>query len=311
MKVEKVRELSPYLCAGEYASTVDGRIFFLTSESEHPMLAGNYDPAKSQSVRILEQPKQFAGSMLWFTSGGEIKIFSQESVLILCSSADSYQQKIQHYNYFSAFFPVPSLQPLDAERLQLLEKRIDFRRITTEDDAWILRRIYQDYTEYFRQQRKRAAEGSLEERLTQPNEKLEDLIKEIQPELLAAKFPFLMLHGDLWTENILVERGSETLWYIDWDTAGEYLFFHDFFKFMWNEWDVHDNHQYYQDYLAGKYDDAFMQLFQLFQLDFQTQYRKDYFYLFFLGFMLAEGDAIAPSWKWEELAAFLDKVVRK
>lgn len=115
-----------------------------------------------------------------------------------------------------------------------------------------------------------------------------------------------MLHGDLWTENILLERDSEKLWYIDWDTAGEYFFCHDFFKFMWNEFDVHGNSHYYQAYLAGKYDEAFTQLFGLFQLNFQPQYRKAYFYLSFLSFML-EGQEY--SWKWNELADFLEKVV--
>lgn len=305
-KAKQVGTLSPYLCAGEYASAEEGRIFFLTTESNNPMIVGKYDPAKSQRVLIPEQPKQFAGNILWFTSGGEIKIFSQESVLILCSSEASYQQKIQHYRYFSPFFPVPALQQQNAEKFQLLEERIDFRRITNEDDSLILKAIYQDYTVYFRQQRKKAVEHRFEELLIQHNEKLDPLIREIQPELLATKFPFLMLHGDLWTENILLERDSEKLWYIDWDSAGEYFFCHDFFKFMWNELDVHGNPHYYQNYLAGKYDEAFTQLFDLFQLNFQPQHRKDYFYLSFLSFML-EGQEY--SWKWNELADFLDKVV--
>lgn len=305
-RAEQVQEFSRYLTAGEYASAEDGRIFFLTTERNHPMIVGKYDSANTQKVLIPDQPKAFSGRILWFTSGGEIKIFSPAEVLILCSSETSYQQKIQHYDYFSPFFSVPALQQQDAEKLQLMEERIDFRKITPQDDSLILKTIYQDYRHYFQQQRTTAAAHRLAD---QTREELAVLTKEIHPDLLATKFPFLMLHGDLWTENILLERESEKLWYIDWDTAGDYLFFHDFFKFMWNELDVHGNQHYYQDYLAGKYDEAFADSFQLFQLDFQPQYRKDYFYLFFLGFMLKQDDGIADKWKQLEFADFLKKVV--
>ncbi|MEO1769779.1 aminoglycoside phosphotransferase family protein [Candidatus Enterococcus ferrettii] len=307
---EQVQKLAQYLAAGEYFSAEEDRIFFLENQMNHPMIAGKYKPENSQRVLISEQKvKQFSGTILWFTSSGEIKIFSEDTVLILCSSKASYQKKIQHYNYFSPFFSVPLLQQRNAEKLQLIEERIDFRRIATQDDPLILKTIYQDYTRYFLQQRTMAAKHSVAEFLAQPNERLEKLVKEIQPDLLTAQFPFLMLHGDLWTENILLEKENENLWYIDWDTAGEYLFFHDFFKFMWNEVDVHANHRYYQAYLAGEYDEAFARIFGLFQLEFQPEYRKDYFYLFFLGFMLAGDDSIADSWKQIELVDFLEKIV--
>ncbi len=40
------------------------------------------------------------------------------------------------------------------------------------------------------------------------------------------KFPFLELHGDLWTSNILIdEHHNEDIYYIDWEHSKEYIMF--------------------------------------------------------------------------------------
>ncbi len=51
----------------------------------------------------------------------------------------------------------------------------------------------------------------------------QQIVTEIDRALFDVKFPFLKLHGDLWTDNLLL--GSEGLWYIDWDESAEYIFF--------------------------------------------------------------------------------------
>lgn len=103
---EQVQKLAQYLTAGEYFSAEEDRIFFLENQMNHPMIAGKYKPENSQRVLISEQKvKQFSGTILWFTSSGEIKIFSEDTVLILCSSKASYQKKFSIITISHRSFP--------------------------------------------------------------------------------------------------------------------------------------------------------------------------------------------------------------
>lgn len=317
-KRTKIEELGPYLEAGEYImDNNEARIAFRLAEKDHPIVAGAFDASALDQVQpiIIEgnASKQFPGKILWFCSNGDIKIFSDTNTLILSSTKEHYQQKFQYYKTFSSFFQMPKLLSHDSGNCILTEELIDFRSKTEEDDPLILSTIYHDYRNYFAKKQATAVYRSMDELLTTSSnadnkQDFERLLNMIDPQLLEAAFPFLPLHGDLWTDNLLVAKSDDQVWYIDWDTAGEYYFLFDFFKFMWNELDVHDNRSYYERYLSGDFDDQFTELFAIFNLEFQPAHKKDYLLLFFLNFMLDEGK-IPYEVKLMEWADFQQKVL--
>ncbi|MGM0213842.1 phosphotransferase [Enterococcus sp. AZ109] len=317
-KRTKIEEVSPYLEAGEYMmDNQEARVAFQPTEKNHPIVAGMYDSNtidRAQPIIIKDDsPKKFPGRILWFCSNGDIKIFSDKQVLILCSAKEHYQQKFQHYKTFSPFFQMPKLLSHDVEKYILTEELIEFRSKREQDDTLILSTIYRDYRNYFTNKQATVVFRSINELLTTSTNAshkpdFEDLLNRIDSRFLEMEFPFLPLHGDLWTDNLLLAKSDDQVWYIDWDTAGEYFFLFDFFKFMWNELDVHDNRSYYEHYLNGIFDDQFTGLFAIFNLEFQPAHKQDYLLLFFLNFMLDEG-AVPYEVKLMELADFQCKIL--
>ncbi len=311
-KQKQVQEVLEYLEAGTYYWDDTQRVLFKQDQRQQTLVK-NLAVNKPLSLEIEPvQDQKFAGNRLWFCSNGDLKIFSDTQVLSVCSSRENYGQKIAAYDYFSQFFRLPKLLARDDAQQQLLEERITFADQTVVDACGLLATIYTDYINYFRQAEVKwyTLAGLL---ATSANRvyraEFEQLIAEIPAELLAAEWPYLKLHGDLWTENLLLEKDSQQLYYIDWDESGEYLFFYDFFKLMWNELDVHQNYSYYENYLAGRFDAQLAAVFDLFQLEFQPAAKKAYFYLFFLNFLLDETGSMSYEVRRFEWKDFREKVL--
>lgn len=319
-KKAKMIELRAYLKNGQYTFDKDLRTVFNTAQTSHPMI-NNLKHVKKEDQPSLEMEdpgqKYFNGSILWFCINGDIRIFSDDEILVICTNKESYQRKIENYTYFSSFFRIPAIIHQDTEHNRLKEAFIHFEDKTDKDEAFILQTIYDDYQKYFNYL---ALHSKVDYQMlnslldTSSNmihiHQFEKIIEKIAPELLSLKLPFISLHGDLWSDNILLndEAGERTIWYIDWETAGKYVFFYDFFKFMWNELDVHHNYSYYKRYIAGEFDEGLTRLFAIFHLKFQPKYRQSYFCLFFLNYILHDTDNIAFKYKLEEINDFERKV---
>lgn len=320
-KKTKILELSTYLENGLYIFDQDLRIVFNTAKTSHPMINNLKNTKKEDQLSLeIEDPglKYFNGSILWFCINDDIRIFSDDEILVICADKESYQRKIANYTYFSSFFRIPALIHQNAKHNMLTEAFIHFEDKTDNDEAFIFKTIYDDYHSYFNYLTLHSkidyqTLNSLLE--TSANvvhiHQFEKIIEKVAPELFSLNLPFIYLHGDLWSENILLndEAGERTLWYIDWETAGKYVFFYDFFKFIWNELDVHDNYSYYKRYIAGEFDERLMCLFAIFHLKFEPKFRQSYFCLFFLNFILNDTDNIAFEYKREEIINFERKVL--
>ncbi|MFD1416133.1 phosphotransferase [Oceanobacillus jeddahense] len=319
-KKDQVIEWSAYLENGLYTLDKDLRTVFNTTKTAHPMV-NNLKNTKKEDQLSLEiegsRLKYFKGSILWFCINGDIKIFSDDEVLVICSNKESYQRKIANYTYFSPFFRIPSLINQDAKHNMVMEEFVHFEDKTDNDAAFILKTVYDDYRSYFNylMLHSKVDYQTLNHLLnTSSNVKhihqFQKIIEKVSTELLSLNLPFINLHGDLWSDNILLtdEAGEKTLWYIDWETAGKYVFFYEFFKFIWNELDVHHNYSYYQRYIAGEFDEGLTNLFAIFHLTFEPKYRQSYFCLFFLNFILHDTDNMAFEYKREEIINFERKV---
>lgn len=319
-KKAKIIELSAYLENGLYTFDKDLRTVFNTEKTIHPMI-NSLENTKNEVQPLLkiEEPglKYFHGSILWFCINGDIRIFSDDEVLIICANKESYQRKIANYTYFSSFFRIPAFINQDAKHNILMEAFIDFEDKTDNDEAFILKTIYDDYCSYFNNLtlHSKVDYQSLNSLLDQSSNAIyiyqfDKIIEKVAPEMFSLNLPFINLHGDLWSDNILLScrSGEKTLWYIDWEVAGKYVFFYDFFKFIWNELDVHHNYSYCKRYIAGEFDEKLTRLFAIFDLQFQPKFRQSYFCLFFLNYILKDTDNIAFKYKYEEIIAFERKV---
>lgn len=336
-KTKKVRQLERYLACGTYEFDKELRVLFNTKESNSPILDSSFDiydfdqkwslPLTKGKLKSWQKPlkvkkekhKLFQGNIIWFCSNGDIKIFSKTETLIICNNKENYLNKIENYTYFSRFFKLPELVYQDDNKYQLIEKYINFQRQSNQDNPFILKSIYDDYTNYFStiNRESQPAYYTLNDLLkTSTNaihvERFKHIVNNIDTQLFEAEFPFIKLHGDLWTANILLEKEKNEpsgLWYIDWDESGDYIFFYDFFRFMWNELDVNNRYEYYKCYLNGELDNHFKKAFDIFLLEFQPELKKDYFYMFILNLLLADSGTMPLKVKLNEVSDFQQKVL--
>lgn len=328
-KIKKVRQLENYLDRGTYEFDNELRVLFNTTENNSLILDSSFDTHKfdpkwsPQLHKALEiendKHKLFRGNIMWFCSNGDIKVFSKTETMIICNNKENYLNKVENYAYFSRFFKLPDLIYQDDDKYQLIEKYIDFQRKSNQDTPFILKSIYDDYTNYFStiKRESRLAYHSLNDLLKTSSNAIDvdhfkHVIDNIDTQLFEIEYPVIKLHGDLWTANILLEKEKDEpsrIWYIDWDESGDYIFFYDFFKFMWNELDVNGHSEYYERYLNGEFDNHFKKVFDIFQLEFHPGFKKDYFCMFILNLLLSDSGNMPYELKQKEATDFQQKVL--
>lgn len=336
-KIKKVRQLERYLDRGTYVFDNELRVLFNKTENNSPILDSSFDThnfdqkwlpqLEEGKLESWQKPlevkndkhKLFRGNIMWFCSNGDIKVFSKTETLIICNNKENYLNKVENYTYFSKFFKIPELIYQDDDKYQLIEKYIDFQRESNQDTPFILKNIYDDYTSYFStiNRESRIAHYTMNDLLkTSSNDihvdHFEHVFDNINTQLFEIEFPFIRLHGDLWTANILLVKEKNEpsgMWYIDWDESGDYIFFYDFFKFMWNELDVNGHSEYYECYLNGEFDNHFKKVFDIFQLEFHPEFKKDYFCMFILNFLLDDSGNMPYELKQKEVTDFLQKIL--
>lgn len=316
-RLKKIKKLETYLVNGEYFFDIESRVFFLNAKKDSPILINRVVDESTYVSIHNENKKNFDGKILWFCSNGDIRVFSDSQTLTLCKSKTNYETKIENYDYFSNYFHLPKLLFKENKHLCIIEEFISSQPINHSNTHFILENIYSDYVNYFKQM---VQSGNLITRsfidfaqLDSKRHRLKqlDIIYDaIDNRLLNEPWPFIKLHGDLWTGNILLTTTeSSNLVYIDWDESGSYIFFYDLFRFMWNELDVNERYDIYQCYLNGGFDAYFDAIFSLFHLSFDPTLKQDYFCLFILNYILHDSSTIPNQVKQQELADFIDKVL--
>jgi hypothetical protein len=241
----------------------------------------------------IEENIFFGNVYLPATQGKKGKIFDliDNKVLSLFDDKLDFDKKIQSYRYFNDFFPIPKIDTYDNENLLVIEECINYKTNVNWnkiDRMSVIEDIFFRYISYFKVVIK---ENNYTKKI--PMEVVEDLSKDIRfitsiknniaDELLETKIPFVKLHGDLWTSNILINNlNSKQIYYIDWEHSKNYVFFYDFFFLMWNEVIHNQDYSYIDDYFSGQYNAYFEKIFALFNMEFQDEYKLDYFNIFFL-----------------------------
>lgn len=313
----QLQEVTNYLQNGTYSFTDDHRMMYLEESQNDPLLvkSESSDDALKDTLTInSKEGKLFSGSALWFGINGDLKVFNSKEVLTKAHSQESLTKKLTHYQYFSRYFTVPKITTID----QLVGVTIEERIISTDDlgltKSQLLKKAMEDYLDYFQRisSKGQLSRENLQELLVASPHRhnqldFQLLLDKISPDLTKTTFPRLPVHGDLWSENLIVTK--EGIVYLDFDESGENWFFYDFFKFLWNELDVHGDEHLLQDYLVGGFDDALSRWFAVFGFTFDPDHRGEYFLLFFMDFLLTVSDSYPYSGKRLELVAFKEKVM--
>ncbi|OJG18188.1 hypothetical protein RU97_GL002261 [Enterococcus canis] len=318
---QQLKAVTSYLENGRYFFSADGRVLFKADQAntlafmERNLTAANDD--LPELVIETEQKSSPLGYAVWFGINGDLKLFTPDKVLTFSAGLDSFQRKLANYHYFSCYFTLPEVLYHNAAERVIIEERVFSQPISNPDKELLQRLIGRDYLDYFRKLVKAADQlewQSGESRLAESSNnayqaEFADLLTLASP-LLTTPFPRIRVHGDLWTENILLTAGQKVV-YLDWDESENLFFFFDIFKFLWNELDVHNERSYYESYLRGEFDELLSEWFTCFGLSFLPRYRKEYLYLFFLDFLLAESTTYPYQAKRQELRDFKKKILEQ
>ena len=216
--------------------------------------------------------------------------FTNNQVLTIFSKEKDYRLFLNHYETFKNYFSMPEILWNDDKQLLIIEELIINQPNNSwekEDFLYVMINLYDHYIHYFK-----AAKTKGINHLIKPNELLSSLPKgydtcfirnKINSELLEFKYPSIKLHGDLWTANILLVKNEESdIYLIDWEWSNQLIFFYDLFLMMWHEVIKHSNYIYIEKYAKGEYDSYFKEMFGIFEIEFQAQFRLDYLNIFFI-----------------------------
>src|SRR5699024_3316525 len=227
-------------------------------------------------------------------SGSKIFDLINNKVITFFGDKGEYNHKINSYLHFKQYFDAPNITENDKSELLLIEDYIESKNNSDwdgKDFDYVIEDIFERSIRYFRDCKKRK-----EYRLDNPlsfidNISTENLIspfkkKHITEELESVKYPFIRLHGDLWTSNILININNDNdIYYIDWERSKDFIIFYDFFSLIWNEVYHKGNSIYLEKYMSGQYDEYFIEIFQIFEMSYKRECRKEYFSVFFLNYL--------------------------
>lgn len=324
LRYEQLTVGNRHLEAGTYHFDPTLRLLYREDQANDPLVRKMIDDRNDETIApfVVEKPKEdeegFKGQMLWFGINGDLKFFAEEQVLTVTASSESYQNRLSNYHMFQPFFPQPELRANEELVPGIyLEERIKGRMPVFSDWPVVKDQLQADYQRYF----KACAEGRqfgrmpLELQLqlsanSRYQEEFQEVIDQIPPILWQLGMPRIHVHGDLWSENLLLTDDPEgRLTYLDWTDGAVHFFPYDFFKFLWNELDVHGEAGYLEDYLAGGADEMLDSWFAIFGEEFDKEYRLGYLHQFFVDFLLQVDEQYPYENKRVELAAYKEKVL--
>jgi hypothetical protein len=225
-------------------------------------------------------------------SDSKIFDFAGNQVLSIFTEEKDHRSVIERYEYFNIYFPMPAVLWSNKEHLLIMEELIGFQPTNTwvkEDYLYVMEEIFSRYFAYFIVCKTKgiAALYSPSDLLDTLSEhhKINVIRSKISLELVDLIMPYVKLHGDLWTANILLEKTDKhQIKYIDWEYSNEFIFFYDLFHLMWLEVYVNNNSIYIEKYANGEYDHYFKKMFTLFNIPYKEELRLDYFSIYFLNF---------------------------
>lgn len=221
----------------------------------------------------------------------EVKLFSFENkkILTICTSKEEMQKQAEQFETYGKSFSLPKVVPVEKYENAFEISMVDLK--DRPDDIEALKKISGSVVREM-SIRKPVNDGKTAKELVQfsydekTNEILSKMVSKIDESVLSINIPFCVQHGDLSKDNLIYGTcdGKTDFWYIDWEHAGERIFFYDYFFYIVNSAMYYDKDAL-NLYIEGKDDKILSEFFAKFGLEFNAQNKKDYFWLFMIVFL--------------------------
>ncbi len=221
----------------------------------------------------------------------EVKLFSfrNKKILTICTSADEAEKQIQQYEQWGRIYRMPAVQKSDSypnsfeiSMVTLEEFPGDDLALHTISESTMKFRLLEDELDC--KKVNDLIKYSYEDE--EMNALLGDLTVQIDARLLELEIPVCLQHGDLSKDNLIYGEsdGKTAFWWIDWEHAGERIFFYDYFFYIINSALYYDTCAY-DYYMNGGADEELKNFFAHFGLAFDSKKRRDYFLIFAVIFL--------------------------
>lgn len=232
----------------------------------------------------------FNGSLIMGTREGDLKIFDFEENIILniLNDVDKYTKIKTNYYKFKFFFNIPRMQFLNKDNVYLEEyidyiPYISYTEEQKEKGIEYILKSYENYLDEYNWKNIKVLSFStfiadLEGQLIIPQ-----LIKKIRGIIAkGSKHDLIQIkcHGDINLYNLLLY--DDRFYIIDWEDIDFYSITYDFINLIFIEYAFNNNDKYLTNFIKGRYDDYFINMFEKFQLDYNVDENIYYLALFII-----------------------------
>lgn len=136
------------------------------------------------------------------------------------------------------------------------------------------------------------------------------ILKSSKKEIWKFNFPFCLQHGDLWNRNILISIKGE-IFLVDFENFGFDFFLKDFFHFVNSEIIFFKEFRFLEKYFLGNFDGFLYKIFNYFNLDFDENLKKEYYFSFLLLRLNEDLEKKEKSTSWLEKVFFARSLERR
>ena len=192
----------------------------------------------NKTYEVSSKEKIFDGKVLYHSSNEDIKIFSDTQILGFSSK--------KKYKIIKDYFNVPKVEIFEN---YYLEDIIRGEKLLVEEIMDNLLNIYLRHLFF-------------SEKKININ-KFDGLDKEI----------FIKTHGDIHQKNVI--KKEDNVYYIDYDSFDEYIFYYDYINLLFAP-AINKDFTLLKNFLDGKYDNYFKELFDLFGKKFKDKGKITY-----------------------------------
>lgn len=185
---------------------------------------------------------------------------------------------------------MPEINHQDDDKLIIIEKCIDYKIYNDWDEndfSLVMTDVLERTIEYLRTVVQKGdyylkSPAAIIENIDKKDDLLKYICNGINKNIKNIKFPFIKLHGDLWTSNLLIDMKDNTIKYIDFEHSKNFVFFYDVLFIFWGESWLYNTHKLTYEFLIGTYDNYFIDIYKLLDLEFDEKCKIDYLNIFFL-----------------------------
>ena len=244
----------------------------------------------------------------------EVKLFSfkNNSILTICTTTEECEKQLRQYEAYSSIYRMPLVSKADRYPNSYAIAMVDLSPSPGEHEAM---RAIAEAT--MRVGDEKGISGFvrvgdvINETYDDANALLlSKIISKADETLAKTAMPTCIQHGDLSKENLIygVADGKRDYWFIDWEHAGERVFFYDWFFYIINT-AMYYNDEALQLYLNGEEDELLVDLFERFNVSYEPKHRKDYLILFMLIFLKERVCDLGNGVALEQYCAFIDRYI--